>query len=146
MYIMKYLSSGSIFLISLLILILFLSSILPRFLIDLEGFRGMSTPYSTYIGNQPIDSRVSNLIDPNQEKTCKKIFGFDGLYCNPDSQKGGIDVFYGLSSNALCAGSGLVKEHGNICLDAPSYALLTTRGGNATGANSTSGTKDSIIG
>jgi hypothetical protein len=84
----------------LLILILFLSSILPRFLIDLEGFRGMSTPYSTYIGNQPIDSRVSNLIDPNQEKTCKKIFGFDGLYCNPDSQKGGIDVFYGLSRAA----------------------------------------------
>jgi len=148
---MRFLSSGATFLILFLIVIVFLSAVLPPFFINIESpipwieaFR--STPYSTYDENQDIDSRVSNLIDPTKERQCKKIYGFDGLYCNPDSLNGGIDVFYGLKSNTSCAGSGLIKSNGNLCLDKASYDLLTSRGGNSTGANSTTGTRDSQIG
>jgi hypothetical protein len=132
------------FLISALVIIVFLSAILPPFFFHLEGFKDAS--YSTYLGNQPLDSRISNLIDPTQDRTCKKIYGFDGLYCTPESQSGGIDVFYGLKSSTTCEGSGLTKSGGNLCIDGPAYKLLTSRGGNATGANSTTGTKDSVIG
>lgn len=143
---MKYLSPNATFLIIFLVLIVFLSAILQPFLLQyglMEGFR--STTYSTYSNNQSIDSGVSLLIDPSKESQCKKIFGFDGLFCNPESTKGGIDVFYGLPSNSTCPGSGLTKSNGNICLNTDSYNLLTTRGGNATGKSSTSGTKDSQI-
>jgi hypothetical protein len=143
---MKYLSPNAKFLIIFLIIIVLLSAILHPFLIRyglVEGFH--STTYSTYSNNQSIDSGVSLLVDPTKETQCKKIFGFDGLFCNPDSIKGGLDVFYGLPSNSTCPGSGLTKSNGNVCLNNDAYNLLTTRGGNATGKSSTSGTKDSQI-
>jgi hypothetical protein len=97
---MRFLSAGAVFLILFLIVIVFLSAVLPPFFVNLESSNSWveafrSTPYSTYDGNQAIDSRVSNLIDPTKETQCKKIYGFDGLYCNPESLNGGIDVFYG---------------------------------------------------
>lgn len=143
MYYMKYLSTHALFLIAFLVIIVLLSAILPP--LHIEGLRGMSTNYSTYVDNQPIDSGVSLLIDPNKERDCKKIYGFDGLYCNPKNLNSGIDILYGLPSNSTCAGSGLTKSNGNVCLDSTSLKLLTTRGGNSTGLNSTTGTKDSII-
>jgi hypothetical protein len=102
-----------------------------------EGFHSLN--YSTVQGNKPIDSGISMLIDQNNGKQCKKIFGFDGLFCAPDSLNNGIDPFYGLSSSSTCAGSGLTKTGGNLCLNDTTYGLLTTRGGN-------SGGKDSVIG
>jgi hypothetical protein len=118
----------------------FLSAVLPP--LHLEGFR--STTYSTYSDNKSIDSGISHLIDPTKETQCKKIFGFDGLFCNPESTNGGIDVMYGLPSNSTCPGSGLTKSNGNLCLDKKTLDLMTSRGGNSTGANTTS-TKDSQI-
>jgi hypothetical protein len=153
---MKFLSAGAIFLILFLVIIVFLSAVLPANVLswlDLEGgFKKSVSPfsfgsnkegftttttYSTYLDNKPIDSGISNLIDPSKEKDCKKIKGFNGLFCNPTELNGGLDVFYGLPSNSTCEGSGLTKSNGNVCLDKASYNLLTTRGGNSTGSNST---------
>jgi hypothetical protein len=142
---MKYLSAGALFLISTLVIIVFLSAVLPPKMPWAEGFA--TAPYSTFSANQPIDSGISYLIDPTKEKECKKIYGFDGLFCNPESGNKGIDVFYGLPSNSTClTGSGLTKSNGNLCLDGAAFKLLTTRGGNATGSSSTDGKKDSTIG
>ena len=103
--------------------------------------------YSTYSisgnDNKSIDSYNAFLINkPSTE--CQKIFGFDGIYCSPTSSPEKIDAFYGLSSNTTCEGSGLTKSGGNLCLDAKSKELLTSRGNNATGIHTTS-TKDSQI-
>jgi len=152
---MKYLSPNATFLIVFLLVIVFLSAVLPPFFLQLEGFGMMENifrkkegfsrmEYSTYSGNQALDSHQSQTIGGNTSE-CSKIFGFDGLFCQPSSNKE-LDVMYNLPSNGTCEGSGLTKSNGNICLDKEAHRLLTTRGGNATGADSTSGIKDSIIG
>lgn len=140
--------TNSLFLIIFLVVIVGLSSILPPFFINVEGF--YSIPYSTYDGAKPIDTYVSNLLTQTKETQCqqfagKKLNDVNGLFCN-STYTGGIDQFYGLSSSPTCQGSGLTKSNGNLCLDDKTYNLLTTRGGNLSNTYSTSGTKDSQIG
>jgi hypothetical protein len=151
---MKYLSPNAIFLIVFLLVIVFLSAVLPPFFIQLEGFDMIGnlfkkkeegfTEYSTNSEHKPLDSRGSQMIG-GYTSECSKIFGFDGLFCQPSANKE-LDVMYNLPSNNTCESSGLTKSNGNVCLDKEAHRLLTTRGGNATGENSTSGIKDSIIG
>ena len=69
---------------------------------------------------------------------CSKIFGFDGLYCNPAASNKNVDVYSQAKGDASCFGksSGLSNSKGSLCLDNTQMALLSTRGGNATGRDS----------
>lgn len=102
-----------------------------------EGFEQMhnSQDYvSTQTGKG--DGYVPFLI--NDETTgCKKIYGFDGLYCSPSTPDAKLDQFSDVKGSVECVGksSGLTNSKGGLCLDSAHMALLKTRGGNQTGAD-----------
>ena len=97
-----------------------------------EGFKG-GIDYSTYPKNENIDTYTGVLIGNNSNLECRRVWGYNGLFCNPESKsRDQIDPFYNTQSGMKCEGSGLQKGNGNICLDENQRRLLTTRGGNAT--------------
>jgi len=104
-----------------------------------EGFTGSakhSLEYSSYPTNEAIDSKKTMLIDTSSSSTstkpqCGKVWGLNGLFCTPDVADKLIDVFYSAKSDMNCAGTGLTKGQGNLCLDKVQQSLLSSRGGNA---------------
>jgi hypothetical protein len=141
---MKFLSPNATFLIVFLVGVLFLSAVFPYQFANLEGFT--STGYTSYTDDKPMDSNISMLLNPTTDTQCKKIYGFDGLFCSPAAPNTEIDPFHPLKSGSTCSGLGLTKAGGSVCLDENTLNLLHTRGGNSSGVGSTSGTKDSQIG
>ena len=101
-----------------------------------EGFQGVkSLEYTTNNEHNAIDSYSSFLIS-NQPLDCKKVWGFDGLYCKPYVADNKLDVFSEAEGKKDCQGVGLTNSLGNLCLNDVQKKLLTTRGGNSTGKDS----------
>jgi hypothetical protein len=99
-----------------------------------EGFAHGQVGYSTVSENLPIDTGINHLKNKSNVE-CKKVAGFDGLFCAPYVADAIIDPLFAVESNMTCPGSGLTKSGGNVCLNKTQTQLLTTRGGNATGGN-----------
>lgn len=96
-----------------------------------EGFSGLG--YSSPTG-KPMDTYTSFLINnPNFE--CKKVYGFDGLYCKPYVADSKLDIFSESEGSLSCKGmgSGLTNSKGSLCLNKAQSSMLATRGGNAAG-------------
>jgi hypothetical protein len=99
-----------------------------------EGFANpnkMNLKYSTYPENQALDSDLSMTIDDAKVPKCGKVWGFNGVFCEPEVSDTMIDAYYSAQSDMSCEGSGLTKGRGNLCLDKLQHQLLTTRGGNS---------------
>jgi hypothetical protein len=115
-----------------------------------EGFSGTgsrpSLDYSSYPENIALDSKKALLIDQGSNGSndhgskvqgspdaphCGKVWGLNGLFCQPGGADTLIDVFYSAKSDMTCPGSGYSKGQGNLCLDKTQNKLLTSRGGNA---------------
>lgn len=99
-----------------------------------EGFANpnkKSTDYSTYPKNEVIDTQISTAIDRSTVPKCGKVWGFNGVFCQPEVSDNLIDTYYSAQSDMSCEGSGLTKGQGNLCLDKLQKQLLTTRGGNS---------------
>jgi hypothetical protein len=105
-----------------------------------EGFSTGALPsldYSTYHENNVSpNSKKPVMIHKNTESTnstsqCGKVWGLNGLFCQPGEADKLIDVFYSATSDSSCAGSGYTKGTGNLCLDKTQTQLLSSRGGNA---------------
>jgi hypothetical protein len=64
------------------------------------------------------------------KEVCRKIYGFDGLYCSPTSTEQTKDMFGKVEGKKDCQGVGLTNSKGNLCLDENQKSLLITRGGN----------------
>jgi hypothetical protein len=102
-----------------------------------EGFSS-NISYANANGNtkaaaaEPPASVINNI----KKAPCKKIFGFDGLFCDPHGAEEKLDYFSELKGGSICEGSGLSNSKGSLCLDETSLGLLTTRGGNAKGGDS----------
>lgn len=95
-----------------------------------EGFSTLD--YSSNPDGKAMDTYTSFLIsNPNFE--CKKVYGFDGLYCKPYSTDMKLDIYSEAEGGLSCAGSGLTNSKGSLCLNKVQSAMLSTRGGNATG-------------
>jgi hypothetical protein len=98
-----------------------------------EGFQGVNLlEYTTSNENNAIDSYSAFSIS-NQGVDCKKVWGFDGLYCKPYVADNKLDVFSEAEGRKDCKGVGLTNSLGNLCLNDVQKNLLTTRGGNSTG-------------
>lgn len=110
---------------------------LPQF--PYEGFT--SIEYTSSTDNKAMDSYKAYLIDSGASGECKKVFGFDGLYCDPNAANKKLDVFGEASGGLNCSGSGLTNSKGSLCLDDKMTKLLMSRGGNALGGDSQIGTK-----
>lgn len=96
-----------------------------------EGFKG-DAEYSSYPSNESVDTHTGALIDDTKKTECKKVWGFNGVFCSPETGDKLFDPFFGSGSSMTCEGSGITKSGGNVCLNAEQRRLLTTRGGNAT--------------
>lgn len=98
-----------------------------------EGFTNNSNmlDYSDKEQNKAMDTNKQYLID-GQENSCKKIFGFNGLFCSPADVAGSVDKIGSAKGSSECLGqsSGLTNSKGGLCLDAEQKKLLSTRGGN----------------
>jgi|UniRef100_A0A6C0AUB8 hypothetical protein len=106
-----------------------------------EGFGGMTTDYSSAASHNAMDSYKSYLIDSSQGGDCKKVHGFNGLFCSPGVADNKIDLFAGTEGKLSCSvgSSGLSNSKGSLCLTEQQKQLLSSRGGNQTGAPSSLG-------
>jgi hypothetical protein len=104
-----------------------------------EGFDTVHNPteYSTKTVHGALDTYNSFLISRDAD-ACKKIYGFDGLYCKPYEADKRIDPFADTKGSADCIGSssGLSNSQGGLCLNDQQKQLLLTRGGNAAAPDS----------
>ena len=78
-------------------------------------------------------------LPPNNE--CKKVSGFDGLFCVPSGAEKKIDSFSETSGALGCVSSGLSNSKGPLCLTKDQIGLLSTRGQNVNGRDSQIGAK-----
>ena len=97
-----------------------------------EGFANLD-----YLNNdaKSNDLLVNNHLLANQNAAdCKKVHGFNGLYCKPGVADSKIDKFSGIKGDSKCFGqsSGLSNSMGSLCLGDDLTKLLQTRGGNQT--------------
>ncbi len=83
--------------------------------------------------NDAMDLNKENVIESSGESTCKQVFGFDGLYCEPKENPHMVDKIGTAKGSAKCVGKsyGLTDSMGGLCLNENQAKLLTTRGGNA---------------
>lgn len=98
-----------------------------------EGFKNNNQmlDYSSKEQNSAMDTNKQHLIaTPPAE--CKKVFGFDGLFCTPNEGPDTIDQIGSAKGSSDCVGnsSGLTNSMGGLCLDDNQKRLLSTRGGN----------------
>jgi hypothetical protein len=87
--------------------------------------------YSSNSDNIIIDNETSYLIDGDC-RDCKKVYGFDGLFCKPYVADKKVDPFIDTPGNPTSFGrsSGLSNSMGSLSLSADQIKLLQTRGGN----------------
>lgn len=105
------------------------SSLFPNYH-KYEGFSPLD--YSSSKEGKVVDTYSSFLINnPNFE--CKKVHGFDGLYCKPYVADVKLDLYSDSDGGLDCMGSGLTNSKGSLCLTKIQSTMLSTRGGNATG-------------
>ena len=96
-----------------------------------EEFKG-GISYSSFPQNENLDTYTGMMVGGNSNLDCKRVWGYNGLYCSPDTALSTmVDPFYNTSSSMTCEGSGMQKGSGNVCLSADQRRLLTTRGVNA---------------
>lgn len=82
---------------------------------------------------------MSQQLPPNTD--CKKVSGFDGLFCVPTGVEKKIDTFSDNDASLTCQSSGLSNSKGPLCLTKDQIGLLSTRGQNVSGRDSQIGAK-----
>lgn len=93
------------------------------------------TDYSSRDTNSAMDTYKPFLIDKPVAE-CKKIYGFNGLFCAPKETGDNLDKFADTEGKIDCKdNSGLSNSKGGLCLSPEQKQLLSTRGGNITGCN-----------
>jgi hypothetical protein len=105
-----------------------------------EGFASME-----YSNNVPgvSDSSINDYSMSSGSVDCKKVYGFDGLYCKPYVADSAIDKFSTAQGDPKNIGnsSGLSNSRGSLVLSNELTNLLRTRGGNQTGGPDQIGSK-----
>lgn len=98
-----------------------------------EGFKSNNQmlDYSSKEQNAAMDTNKQHVMVPPAAE-CKKVFGFDGLFCTPKDGPEAVDQIGSAKGSAECVGksSGLTNSMGGLCLDDNQKRLLSTRGGN----------------
>ncbi len=95
-----------------------------------EGFAGKMLNY--FNTDETNDFHGAYSIETNGQQ-CKKLYGFDGLFCTPGVADKSLDIYATAEGSLECEGSGLTNSRGSLCLDENQKNMLRTRGGNNTG-------------
>jgi hypothetical protein len=94
-------------------------------------------PYEGFSSIQPDDLPKSSMeqfseIAGNSESTnCKKVSGFNELYCSPNYNPPNNDKFSGTPGGASGDSYGLTNSMGKLQLTKEQIELLSSRGGNS---------------
>ena len=100
-----------------------------------ESFASGSVDYSSSDKNAPMDTYKQFLIQ-SPPAECKKIYGFNGLFCKPSDAVDHLDMFADTEGKVDCTdNSGLSNSRGGLCLSPEQKRLLASRGGNVTVRN-----------
>lgn len=97
-----------------------------------EPFGGKhDTDYSSKEDNSAMDMYKPFVMD-GQSTDCKKVYGFTGLFCQPDNINNPVDKFASAKGSLECkhGSSGLSNSKGPLCLTEEHKKLLSSRGGN----------------
>lgn len=94
-----------------------------------ENFQNNSLGYASTTGaNGGNDAAIS----PTSVDGCKKVNGFQGIYCGTNQLSGNpVDIFSTAEGSPSCESMGYSNSRGYLCMDAAQKKLLTSRGGNA---------------
>jgi hypothetical protein len=142
-----YFFIGAVILLIILLTTSFSSNFVPYYPNEIftiqypyEGFSSLN--YSSNSDNTIIDNETSYLIDGDC-RDCKKVYGFDGLFCKPYVADKKVDSFVDTPGNPTSFGrsSGLSNSMGSLSLSADQIKLLQTRGGNQSGVPAEIGSK-----
>lgn len=95
-----------------------------------EGFTGKMLKYLN--NDETNDFHGAYSMEANGQD-CKKLYGFDGLFCKPGVADKSLDLYATAEGKLDCEGSGLTNSRGSLCLDENQKTMLRTRGGNNTG-------------
>ena len=97
-----------------------------------EGFTTTKpdTSYSNSADGSNVDSSYSSYLINDTDKSCKKVFGFNGVYCDPSGAPEKLDAFGETKGDLDCFGksSGMSNSTGGLCLSEEHKMLLSTRG------------------
>lgn len=97
---------------------------------SVEGFAGKMLKY--FNNDKTNDFHGEYSMETNGQD-CKKLYGFDGLFCTPGVADKSLDIYATAEGKLDCEGSGLTNSRGSLCLDENQLNMLRTRGGNNTG-------------
>jgi hypothetical protein len=108
-----------------------------------EGFRSFKDSqeqYGSYVDNakNPMADFTNNNEITTKNNQCSKVMGFNGLFCPTTKSADTMnptEIFSTAKGDNSCESYGLMNSRGFLCLDDNQKKMLTTRGGNATGAN-----------
>jgi len=105
-----------------------------------EGFGNMEYSHNT---GGVSDSSINDYSLSAGSVDCKKVDGFDGLFCKPFVADSAIDKFSSVQGDVKNIGqsSGLSNSRGGLVLGSDLTNLLRTRGGNQTGGADQIGSK-----
>jgi hypothetical protein len=91
--------------------------------------------YSSNETHSAMDTYKQFLIEKPAAE-CKKIYGFNGLFCTPTETGDNLDKFADTEGRLDCKdNSGLSNSKGGLCLSPEQKRLLSSRGGNITGSS-----------
>lgn len=100
-----------------------------------EGFEQMQSDlgYASASG-AIVQDRLQSYALNSEQKGCKKVYGFDGLFCEPYLADTTLDIYSTATGSLACINksSGLTNSKGSLCLDKNQKSMLMTRGGNST--------------
>lgn len=91
-------------------------------------------PYEGFAPNtyaQPQQEAFSAIDGKSESADCKKVSGFNELYCSPNYNPPNNDKFSGTPGGASENSYGLTNSMGKLQLTKEQIALLSTRGGNS---------------
>ena len=102
-----------------------LNNLMPR-----EGFSGSNA-------NDQVRVDSYETVTPQADKSgCKTVIGLNGLFCNPNAESIGVDVFSDVPGEVGSSnGFGLTNSMGSLKLNDAQVKLLRTRGGDVTGVD-----------
>jgi hypothetical protein len=93
-------------------------------------YEGFSLSPSAYVTEPPMEP-FSEMNETRESTDCKKVSGFNELYCSPNYNPPNNDKFSGTPGGASENSYGLTNSMGKLQLTKEQIALLSTRGGNS---------------
>ena len=93
-----------------------------------ENFQDNSLGYASPVNDVAVASTVAS---SGSADGCKKVAGFQGIYCGASQASNPVDIFSTAEGSPNCVSMGYSNSRGYLCMDAAQKQLLTSRGGNA---------------